>query len=150
VRSDLPSIDLAILSWAEYWHSIAWEGLLIAVSLAVLAAVASIAFVLLLWRTSTIKDHSAEWRNTTLQAQAKTADVDLLQARYDLAGANARTAEAQTEITHAGETISSLEASAAELQQRILTLERARGHCGCACCRGRARRQRAGRDDTCD
>jgi chromosome segregation ATPase len=45
-------------------------------------------------------------------------------ARKDLADANARTAEAQTKATRASETVSSLQASAAELQQRNATLER--------------------------
>jgi chromosome segregation ATPase len=126
MSSDLASIDPSVLSWGEYWHPIAWKGLLIAASLAALAAVASVAFLLLLWRTSTIKDHSADWRSTTLQAHAKIADADLLQARKDLADANARTAESQTKAIHATETVSSLEASAAELQQRIATLERER------------------------
>jgi chromosome segregation ATPase len=128
MSSDLPSLDPAVLGWAEYWHPIAWKGLLIALPLAVLAVVGSIAFVLLLWRTSTIKDYSAEWRNTTLQAQAKAANAGLLQATKDLAGANTRTAEAHANLTHAGKTISSLEASAAEFHERIATLERERAH----------------------
>jgi chromosome segregation ATPase len=126
MSSDLPSIDPAVLSWAEYWHPIAWKGLLIAGSLAALAAVASIAFLLLLWRTSTIKDVSAEWSNATLQAQAKTAEAHRLRARKDLADANTLAAKAETRAAHATETVTSLEASTAELQQRIATLDRER------------------------
>jgi len=126
MSSDLPSIDPAVLSWGQYWHPIAWKGLLIAGSIAALAAVAGIAFLLLIWRTSTIKDQSAEWSSTTLQAQAKAAEVDLLQTGKDFAHANALAAEARTKAVHGIEIASSLEASAAELQQRIAALERER------------------------
>jgi hypothetical protein len=123
VSSDLPSIDPGVVSWVEYWHPIAWKGLLIACSLAVLAAVASIAFLLLLWRTSTVRHQTTDWHSTALQA-VKAADADLLRAKKDVADAHAEAAEAQTKAIHASETALALKASAAEVQQRIAALEK--------------------------
>ena len=90
MSSDLPSIDPAVLAWGEYWYPIAWKGVLVSCSIAVLAALASSGFFLLLWRASIVKDHSIDWRTTALQAQTKTLNADVLRAGKDLEEANAR------------------------------------------------------------
>jgi hypothetical protein len=55
--SDLSSpINPALLAWAEYWYPIAWKGLLGAGLATALAACATIAFLLLQWRTSLIRE----------------------------------------------------------------------------------------------
>ena len=124
MNSDLPSIDPAVLAWGEYWYPIAWKGMLVSCSIAVLAALASAGFFLLLWRVSIVKDHSIDWRTTALQAQTKTLDADVLRARRDLEEANARVVKTQSEATYANETALALKENAAKMQERIDTLEK--------------------------
>ena len=90
MSSELSSIDPLALSWVEYWHPIARKGLLIGCSIAVVAAVVSVRFLLLLWRTSNVRNQLSDWRTSTLQVQARTAEADLLRAKADLSGAEAR------------------------------------------------------------
>ena len=124
MSSELSSIDPLALSWVEYWHPIARKGLLIGCSIAVVAAVVSVGFLLLLWRTSNVRHQLSDWRTSTLQVQARTAEADLLRAKADLSGAEARVAEAHAEATHANQTITALEVNAAKANERIATLEK--------------------------
>ena len=124
MSSELSPIDPLALSWVEYWHPIAWKGLLIGCSIAVVAAVVSVGFLLLLLRTSNVRNQLSDWRTSTLQVQARTAEADLLRAKADLSGAEARVAEAQAEATHANQTITALEVNAAKANERIATLEK--------------------------
>ena len=59
MSSELSPIDPLALSWVEYWHPIAWKGLLIGCSIAVVAAVVSVGFLLLLLRTSSYCSYCA-------------------------------------------------------------------------------------------
>ena len=124
MSSDLPSIDPAVLAWGEYWYPIAWKGVLVSCSVAVLAALASSGFFLLLWRASIVKDHSIDWRTTALQAQTKTLNADVLRAGKDLEEANARVVKTEAEATHANETALALRENAGKMQERIDTLEK--------------------------
>ena len=110
MSSELSSIDPLALSWVEYWHPIARKGLLIGCSIAVVAAVVSVGFLLLLWRTSNVRNQLSDWRTSTLQAAVARADV--------------RLAETRAEATRATEIVSMLEADAAKAQSRIATLEK--------------------------
>ena len=124
MSSELSSIDPLALSWVEYWHPIARKGLLIGCSIAVVAAVVSVGFLLLLWRTSNVRNQLSDWRTSTFQVQARTAEADLLRAKADLSGAEARVVEAHAEATHANQTITALEVNAAKANERIATLEK--------------------------
>ena len=148
MSSDLPSIDPAVLAWGEYWYPIAWKGMLVSCSIAVLAALASSGFFLLLWRASIVKDHSIEWRTTALQAQTKTLDADVLRARRDLEEANARVVKTQAEATYANETALALKENAAKMQERIDTLEKEATVANAVLAAAEARAERAQADAT--
>jgi hypothetical protein len=123
--SDLSSpIDPTLLAWAEYWYPIAWKGLLGAGIVTALAACATIAFLLLQWRTSLIREQNSDWRTSVLETQAKRADADLLKAKSDIADADARAAAAQADAARAGERASALEVDAAKARERTAALEK--------------------------
>lgn len=94
MASDLSPIDPAALAWAEYWYPIAWKGLLFAGLITAVGACAGIAFLLLQWRTSLIREEQSDWRTSALEVQAKRAEADFERAKADIAGADARAAEA--------------------------------------------------------
>ena len=129
-------------------YPIAWKGILVSCSIVVLAAIASIGFFLLLWRTSIIKDHSIEWRTSALQTQAKSADADLLQARKDLEDANAQVVKMQAEATNANETALALKENAAKLEERVDGLEKEAAVANAALAAAKARAERAHADAT--
>jgi hypothetical protein len=121
--SDLSPIDPATLNWVEHWYPIAWKGLLVAGLITIIAAIASIGFLLIQWRASNIREQLSDWRISVLEAQAKRADADLVRAKADIADADARAAAAQANATHATERASALEADAARALEHIATLE---------------------------
>jgi hypothetical protein len=106
--SDLPPISPTLLEWAEYWYPKSWTGLLVAGFVTAIAAAASIAFLLLQWRTTTIREQQSEWRTSVLELQTAKANEaagkaheraaalerDAEASRAAIAEANARAAEA--------------------------------------------------------
>jgi hypothetical protein len=99
--SDLSPIDPALLASAEYWYPIAWKGLLVAGAITAIGACATIGFLLLQWRTSTIREQQSEWRTSALEVQSKRADADLAQAKASISVADARAAEANARALEA-------------------------------------------------
>ena len=144
MSSDLPSIDPAVLAWGEYWYPIAWKGVWVSSSIAVLAVLASTGFFLLLWRASIVKDHSIDWRTTALQAHTKILDADVLRTRRELEEANALVVKTQSEATHANETALALKENAAKIQERIDTLEKEATVANAVLAAAEARADRAG------
>jgi hypothetical protein len=86
-------IDPALLDWAEYWYPIAWKGLLAGGVITAIGACAGIAFLLLQWRTSTIREEQSEWRTSALELQTAQAKRDTANALERAALANQRAAE---------------------------------------------------------
>jgi hypothetical protein len=102
--SDLsPPMDPALLAWAEHWYPIDWVGLLSAGLGTAVAACFTIGFLLLQWRTSSIREQSSDWRTSALEIQAKRADADLLIAKSDIAKANEGSVSAQADAAKARE-----------------------------------------------
>jgi hypothetical protein len=105
-------IDPEQLKWAEYWYPISWKGVLIGGLLTAVGAVATIAFLLLQWRTTNIRDEQSELRTSTLELKAADARRDTVLAqeriakldlqndvlRKETAEANARALEAQVSL----------------------------------------------------
>jgi peptidoglycan hydrolase-like protein with peptidoglycan-binding domain len=116
--SDLSPIDASAL------NRFAWKGLVVAVLIAVIGAIGSFGFLLLQWRTSSVREQASDWRISVLEVQAKKADADLERAKADIADADARAAGAQADATRATERAAALEADAAKAQERITTLEK--------------------------
>jgi len=122
--SDLSPMDPVSLNWVEYWYPIAWKGLLVAGLITVIGAIGGMGFLLLHWRTSSLRELLSDRRISVLEVQAKKAEADLVGAKADIADADARAAGAQADATHATERASALEVDAAKAQDRIATLEK--------------------------
>lgn len=67
--SSSPPVTQALLAWAEYWYPISWKCLLIAGAITAIGACVTIAFLILQWRTSSIRETQAEWRRSNLEYQ---------------------------------------------------------------------------------
>ena len=62
------------------------------------AAIVTVGFLMLQWRTSTIREAHSDWRTSALEVQAKRAEADLELARAEIAKANAQAAEANAQV----------------------------------------------------
>jgi hypothetical protein len=93
--SDTLPIDTALLEWAEYWYPISWKGVLAGGIITAVGACATIAFLLLQWRTTSIREEQSEWRTSTLEMQTAQANAALGAAQADIAKANVQIAEAK-------------------------------------------------------
>ena len=122
--SDLSPFDPVSLNWVEYWYPIAWKGLLIAGLITLVGAIGSMGFLLLHWRTSSLREQLSDRRISVVEVQAKKAEADLVRAKADIADADARAAGARADATHATERASALEADAAKARDRIATLQK--------------------------
>jgi hypothetical protein len=74
--SELAPIDPTLLDWAEAWYPVAWRGLLAAGAVTAIGACATIAFLLLQWRTTDIREKHSEWRTHVLELQTAEAQRD--------------------------------------------------------------------------
>ena len=88
------------------------EGVLAGGILTAIGACATIAFLLLQWRTTTIREQQADWRTTVLESETA-------RARADLGTAQASIAEAQVKIAEANNQAKQAELKLAELRQRV-------------------------------
>ncbi len=122
--SDLPPIDPSSLNWVRYWYPIARKGLLVAGLITVLSAIGSMGFLVLHWRTSSIRELIFDRRISVLEVQAKKAEADLVREKANIADADARAAGADAEAKRATERASAFEADTAKAQERIATLEK--------------------------
>ena len=124
MSSELSSIDPLALSWVEYWHPIAWKGLLIGCSIAVVAAVVSVgsycSYCARLTCAISCPIGALRRSKSKLEQPKQTcsAQKQIFQGRR--LGWLRRSAEA----THANQTITALEVNAAKANERIATLEK--------------------------
>lgn len=103
------TLNPELVSWAEHWYPISWYGVLGGGLMTALGAVATIAFLLLQWRTTSIREEQAEFRTSTIEFQTAEAKRDTAlaqehiaeltkqgeQLRKETAEANERAAEAK-------------------------------------------------------
>ncbi len=97
-----PPASQPLLQWAEYWYPISWQCVLAAGVVTALSACVMVAFLVLQWRTASIRELESEWRAVNIEAQTA-------QARKDTAEALERAAD--------------LDREAASLHRRNLSLE---------------------------
>jgi hypothetical protein len=95
------AVDQSLLEWAEYWYPIAWKGVLAGGLITAVGACATIAFLLLQWRTTTIREEQADWRTSIVESETARAKADLGTAQADIAKANASIAEANARAKEA-------------------------------------------------
>jgi hypothetical protein len=107
-------IETSLLDWAEYWYPISWKGVLAGGVITAIGACATIAFLLLQWRTTNIREEQSELRTAALEAQTAQANAALGTAQADIAKAN-------SEIAKAHEGIASANARAAEANLKAET-----------------------------
>jgi hypothetical protein len=93
-KSSLAPVEPSLLEWAEYWYPISWKGVLAAGVLTALGACLTIAFLLLQWRTTTLREEHTEWRTASLELETAKAKAELGTAQADIAKANAEIATA--------------------------------------------------------
>lgn len=121
--SDLSPIAKALLEWAEYWYPISWKGVLVGGVITAVGACATIAFLLLQWRTTAIREEHSEWRTSSLELQTATAKTELGKTQADMANANKAIEQARAETAEAKRQTAGLEKETATAR---LELERVR------------------------
>jgi hypothetical protein len=92
--ADSVPLDPSILDWAEYWYPISWKGVLFGGLVTAVGACATIGFLLLQWRTTTIREEQSELRTSSLETQTSQANAALGIAQADIAKAHAQIADA--------------------------------------------------------
>lgn len=95
------AVDPSLLDWAEYWYPISWKGVLAGGVITAIGACATIAFLLLQWRTTSIREEQSDWRTSVLEADTARAKADLGAAQADIAKAHAEIAKAQARTAEA-------------------------------------------------
>lgn len=95
------AVDPSLLEWAEYWYPISWKGVLTGGIITAVGACATIAFLLLQWRTTTIREEQSDWRTSVVEADTAKAKAELGTAQADIAKANAQIAEANAQTKEA-------------------------------------------------
>jgi hypothetical protein len=78
------AVEPSLLEWAEYWYPISWKGVLAGGVITAIGACATIAFLLLQWRTTTIREEQSDWRTTVLEADTAKAKAELGLAQADI------------------------------------------------------------------
>jgi hypothetical protein len=99
--ADLSPVAKGFLDWAEYWYPISWKGVLVGGIITAIGACATIAFLLLQWRTTSIREEHTEWRTSSLEAQTAAAKADLGRAQADIANANKAIEQARADTARA-------------------------------------------------
>jgi hypothetical protein len=82
---DVSPVDPSALAWAEYWYPIAWKGLIVFGVVTALAACGTIAFLLLQWRATSIREEHGEWRTAALEVKASVFNKAAADAQKDIA-----------------------------------------------------------------
>jgi len=90
-----PPSSQPLLQWAEYWYPISWHCVLAAGALTALSACVMVAFLVLQWRTASIRDMQAGWLSANLEAQTAQARKDTAEALERAADFNREAAALQ-------------------------------------------------------
>jgi hypothetical protein len=75
-----PPASQPLLQWAEYWYPISWQCVLAAGVATALCACVMVAFLVLQWRTASIREMQTAWMATNLEAQTAQARKDTAEA----------------------------------------------------------------------
>jgi len=78
--SPTPPASQPLLQWAEYWYPISWQCVLAAGVATALCASVMVAFLVLQWRTASIREMQTAWLATNLEAQTAQARKDTAEA----------------------------------------------------------------------
>jgi hypothetical protein len=75
-----PPASQSLLQWAEYWYPISWQCVVAAGVATALCASVMVAFLVLQWRTASIRELQTAWLSTNLEAQTAQARKDTAEA----------------------------------------------------------------------
>ena len=75
-----PPASQPLLQWAEYWYPISWQCVLAAGVATALCACVMVAFLVLQWRTASIRELQTAWLGANLEAQTAQARKDTAEA----------------------------------------------------------------------
>ena len=75
-----PPASQSLLQWAEYWYPVSWQCVLGAGVATALCASVMVAFLVLQWRTASIREMQTAWLATNLEAQTAQARKDTAEA----------------------------------------------------------------------
>ena len=78
--SPTPPASQPLLQWAEYWYPISWQCVLAAGVATALCACVMVAFLVLQWRTASIREMQTAWLAANLEAQTAQASKDTAEA----------------------------------------------------------------------
>ncbi|MFH1342162.1 MAG: hypothetical protein ABIL01_13330 [Pseudomonadota bacterium] len=139
IGSQPSRIPPALLEWAEYWYPISWKGVLAGGIITAIGACATIAFLLLQWRTTSLREDHSEWRTSTLELQTAKANegaakasahaaelsVQAEELRKGAAEANAKLGATQADVAKANAEIAAANERTEVLRRQNLELENA-------------------------
>ncbi len=69
------AVDPSLLEWAEFWYPVSWKGVLAGGLITAIGACATIAFLLLQWRTTTLREEQSDWRTSVLEAETASTSA---------------------------------------------------------------------------
>ncbi|HYA71922.1 MAG TPA: hypothetical protein VEF36_02075 [Roseiarcus sp.] len=117
--SSSPPVTQALLAWAEYWYPISWKCLLIAGAITAIGACVTIAFLVLQWRTMSIRETQTEWRRSILEYQVADAKKQATDGLARVADLNVKTADLTLKNLYLSQMIQSRHLSIAQIHDII-------------------------------
>jgi hypothetical protein len=100
--SSPPPVTKVLLAWADYWYPVSWKCVLLAGAITAVGACVTMAFLMLQWRASGIRETHAEWRRAILEYQFAELKAE---ASDELAHLNTVNAEI-TNLTQSNQALS--------------------------------------------
>jgi hypothetical protein len=126
--SSPPPVTQALLAWSDYWYPISWKCLLIAGAVTAIGACVTIAFLILQWRTLSIRETQADWRRSILEYQFDEVKKEATDELAHLAAVNMEMANLTKSNLNLARTIQPRHLSSAQINDVIRTLKAYSGH----------------------
>jgi len=113
-------IDSSLLEWAEYWYPVSWKGLLVLGAVTAIAAVGTIIFFALQWRTTVIRERQGDWRTAQLEIAAGNANERAAKLEKQAAESNERAKSLEKAIAEANARQKEAELKVAFLEKKVV------------------------------
>ncbi len=117
--SSSPPVTQALLAWAEYWYPLSWKCLLIAGAITAIGACVTTAFLVLQWRTLSIREMQSEWRRSILEYQVAEVKNEMIAEHVHVADLNTETADLSQKNLYLSQMIQSRQLSRAQIHDVI-------------------------------
>ncbi len=126
--SSSPPVTQALLAWAEYWYPISWKCLLIAGAITAIGACVTIGFLILQWRTLSIRETQAEWRRSILEYQVAEVKKEATDERAHVGALNTEAADLTQRNLDLAQMIQPRQLSRAQIHDIIRAWKAYSGH----------------------